>query len=84
MCTVQLWTIILKTVNTDYECNPVLSFLALMMLEEECLDKLAVANTSQLNNTITQESVPFNLHLFQLVLASLVCGGGGGGGGGGG
>ena len=35
MCAVQLWAIILKAVNTDYECNPVpLSFLALMMLEE--------------------------------------------------
>ena len=44
MCTVQLWAIILKGVNTDYESNPVLAFLALMMLEEECLDKLALAN----------------------------------------
>ena len=33
MCTVQLCAIILKAVNTDYKCNPVLSFLALMMLE---------------------------------------------------
>ena len=44
MCAVQLWAIILKAVNTDYECNPVLAFLALMMLEEECLDKLALTN----------------------------------------
>ena len=35
MCTVQLWAIILKAVNTDYKCNPVLGFLSLMMLEEE-------------------------------------------------
>ena len=39
-----VWAVILKAVNTNNECNPVLSFLALMMLEEECLDKLALAN----------------------------------------
>ena len=35
MCTVQVWAIILKAANTDYKCYPVLSLLALMMLEEE-------------------------------------------------
>ena len=35
MCTVQFWAIILKAENTDYKYNPVLSFLALTMLEEE-------------------------------------------------
>ena len=35
MCAVQFWAIILKAANTDYKCNPVLEFLALMMLEGE-------------------------------------------------
>ena len=56
--------------TTNIECNPVLSFLALMMLKEEYFGQ---SSTSQLNNAITQESIPFNLDLFQLVLASLVC-----------